>query len=146
MKFLHEYNVLPNGTAVDNGWWEIRGDRCVNMRGAGHPYTPSPNDEIKESTWDKIIAETVRDDSEKTGWISPDGEFFGCAPMDHDSLAWYVIGKTQRELELAGWCKIYRSMFDHKRGYYCEKFLSPGQRKVLMEKDVEIKEYDMENW
>ena len=49
-----------------------------------------------------------RDDSEKTGWISPDGEFWGCGPQDHYKLATIDLGRNdETDLEAEGWIKIY---------------------------------------
>lgn len=108
-KFLHEYNHYANGQVVENGWWEIRGNKLYNSCGGWHDYTPRPDDEIKESTWDEILKESVRDDTETTGWIAPDGVFYGCAPQAHEALAEYVIGASERELEEKGYVKIYRN-------------------------------------
>ena len=54
-RFLHEYLHYPNGTVVDNGWWEIVGNRLYNRAGGHHDYDPQSDDEIREGTWEEIF-------------------------------------------------------------------------------------------
>lgn len=110
MKFVHEYNDYPSAKNVDNGIWLFENNRCYNRRGGYHEYRPHPMDEFFEAdSWRDIIKQSFLKDRDKyiTGWIAPDGEFFGCAPEDHDDLAEYVLEKTQSELEETGWLKVY---------------------------------------
>ena len=109
MKFLHEFNRFGDNCVQDNGYWEIRGNGYVyNMNGGRHSYRPSEEDEIIEvESWDEIIKKTIRDDSEITGWLSPDGEFFGCSARNHMMMAEYYFGKSEEELEESGFIKIY---------------------------------------
>ena len=106
-QFLHEYSRYPNGKIIDNGWWEIRGNRLYNRRGGHHDYTPMPDDEIREATWDEIVREEIVDNTKTTGWIAPDGTFYGCSTQDHSLVAQYVFNSDERSLERAGYVKIY---------------------------------------
>ena len=109
MKFLHEYLYYDNGKTIDNGYWEIDGDRLVNACGGWHPYDPSPDDEIIESDWDYINWLRAKDaisDKYTTGWIAPDGTFYGCDYQNHHYVAEY-LDMTETMMENKGYIKIY---------------------------------------
>lgn len=145
MRFLHEFcnPVNPNCKRYDNGWWQIDGDRLINPYGGHHSYNPSPDDEIIEAnSWSDIIRLTIRDDSQMTGWVSPDGEFYGCKYSDHSDLAEYYIGKTERELETLGWVKIYYSSLTQKYSYACEDRLTNKQREIIEDKGIKLRPAD----
>lgn len=110
MKFVHEYTDYPNQKNVDCGIWRYDMGQCYNRRGGYHNYHPHSMDEFFEAdSWDDIIKQQMLADRNNytTGWIAPDGEFFGCAAEDHDDMAEYVFNKSQRELEDTGWLKVY---------------------------------------
>lgn len=148
--FLHEYRHYQDGSAYDNGWWEIKGNLLVNRVGGHHSYVPREDDEIRECEWEDIIREIVQDDTQITGWISPDGKFYGCRPTDHMELAEYVIGHDERTLEKMGYVKI----FEHSRYLRRDipglpkfdflrtdgKNISEGQRRILEEKGFKVDE------
>lgn len=50
----------------------------------------------------------------KTGWLSPNGKFFGCDYRNHASQAKYVHGKSENELENEGWVKISYTIYYNK--------------------------------
>ena len=122
MKLIHEYN--DDGT-VDNGWWEFDGSYCYNRYGGRHPYAPGLHDEIVESSWEEVLRDDFLKHKDEfiTGWLAPNGDFFGCAPEDHWDMAKYVFGKTERELEDSGYLKIYevpfrlRALLNNKTAY-----------------------------
>ena len=156
MKFLHEFVDYPNRKNMDNGWWQYDPDtgKVYNRNGGWHDYKYHPKEEIIESTWADILKLEIRDDSYTTGWIAPDGTFYGCAPMDHIGLAKYYLGKDEAELEEAGWMKITEVpyMFRGQPGwgndrfeYYFfnpYKYITDAQIKTLNAKGIELKEYD----
>lgn len=110
MRFLHEYNIYNDGTKKDNGYWLIDGDRLINRCGGWHDYKPSEDDEILEvDSWDDIIKLTIRDDSKTTGWIAPDGTFYGCNSQEHDDMARYFFGSSERSLENKGYIKVFEN-------------------------------------
>lgn len=128
--FVHEFIDFPNAKNVDNGWWEYDKElgRVYNSVGGGHNYTPHPLNVFIEGTWDTVMREDLllhRNDY-ITGWIAPDGEFFGCSAMGHRDVAEYVFGKTERELEDSGYLKVYEIpaclraeySFKNQYGYY----------------------------
>lgn len=150
-KFLHEYRESRDGTRIDNGWWEIDGDRLVNQNEGWHYYNPSEDDEIKECEWEDIIRDTIRDDTLTTGWVSPDGTFYGCASTDHRFLAEYIFNMNEIELEVKGYAKIYenpielRIEIDNLPQY--EAMRADGHRmtkeqiKTIKDKGVNIKKW-----
>ena len=111
MKFVHEFVDYPNHKDVDNGWWEYDDvlRRCYNSMGGWHNYHPHPKDTIIEGTWDDVIVADLKlnKDSYITGWISPEGDFFGCSPQNHSKVAEYIYNCNERELEQKGFIKIY---------------------------------------
>lgn len=147
MKFLHEYIHWNNGTITDNGYWRIDGHKLVNECGGWHDYNPRDDDEIIESTWEeiqKLNAKSLISDEYITGWIAPDGTFYGCDYRDHWAVGVY-LDKTERMMETQGYVKIflnplyYDGFGGNKYDYYHEKFLTSRQKQVLKEKGLEIK-------
>ena len=108
MKFLHEYFKHNDGTIYDNGWWEIDGNRLYNINGGWHDYNPSSDDIIIEADgWDDIPMDYLLDDEAITGWIAPDGKFYGCNPEEHMLIAEKVLKSSESMLENQGYVKIY---------------------------------------
>lgn len=146
-KFLHEFM-----SGQDNGYWEIRGNRLVNSKGGWHDYVPSPDDEIIEGTWDDVMKLRYKpDDSQITGWLAPDGTFYGCAPEDHYAIAKYHLGCTEQELEKKGFAKIFfnpRFMIDHGAPSY-EAIrsdlhrMTDAQLQVLKDKGIDHEDFYM---
>ena len=110
-EFINDYN---------NGFWEVDEDdligaefgdeiRLYNAYGGFHYHRLSREDKfISASSWNDLPWEEVYlKPNSKLGWLSPSGEFFGCDYRDHDNLATYVLGFSERELESKGWVKIY---------------------------------------
>ena len=143
MKFVHEFIDYPNHKDVDNGWWEFdeKQNRCINSMGGWHSYHPHPKDEFIEGTWDDVIVANLKMDKDNhiTGWISPEGDFFGCAPQDHYKVATYIYGCSERELEDKGFVKIYELPFcmrDISEGYgYSNRYGYFG-RPTMAQQDV----------
>lgn len=147
MLFYHEY--LSNGHS--NGFWEVDEDdlidanfgdeiRLYNQFGGYHYHKLTREDTfISVSHWDNLPWEEVylQKDSD-LGWISPNGEFYGCDYRDHDNLATYVLHSSEVELEAKGWVKIYSC--DGPQWYH--KWLHPTelQKQVLREKGFELDE------
>ena len=42
----------------------------------------------------------------RTGWLSPEGRFYGCEPWCHRLQAELIHERTERELEEEGWVRI----------------------------------------
>ena len=143
MIFIHEYDVSPNQKIIDSGIWEFDGTFCYNRYGGFHTYIPHPMDKKFEAeSWNEVLKIELLANRDKyiTGWISPDGEFFGCDVRDHDDMARYVLGQSQTALEKNGWVKVYenpahvRAMAHHnmkRYDYYCDKIPTPEQEETL---------------
>lgn len=146
MKFLHECLKSSNGTVLQDAYWEIRGNRLYNAAGGFHLYEPKEDDEIIESTWDEILYEAALkklDSSKITGWIAPDGTFYGCDPTDHWEVAEFILHCSERELEKRGYCKIYCNPIwyitnESEYSYDYEKHLTEAQIDVLISKGLEV--------
>ena len=157
MKFLHEYEKHSDGTKYDNGYWKIVGNLLVNRRGGHHIYRPSPDDEIIEADdWSGLPwADILLVPDSITGWISPDGKFYGCNQYDHAEVAVWVLQASERELERKGWVKIYRTPpvrgvdvpEDIRYGWFGEhERLTSPQRKVLESKGFVLVEPGISYW
>lgn len=140
MKFLHEYLEYNDGTIRDNGWWEIDGNKLYNIKGGFHYYDPSPNDIIIEADgWDDVpLEDFLCDDTAITGWIAPDGKFYGCDPMDHDLIASRVLHSSEEDLEEKGYVKIFRNpgylvYIMREKGYDIDVYEFLGRSHLLTE-------------
>ena len=150
MKFVHEYNDYPNAKNVDGGIWEYNNGKCYNRYGGHHDYRPHPLDVFfEEDSWSDVIRIQLITNKDKyiTGWISPNGGFFGCAPEDHDDVARYIFNKTQTELENAGYIKVYenplrlRATASYNMGqysYYCYNRPTSAQEITLERLGIKI--------
>lgn len=149
--FVHEFRQGNDGSYYDNGWWEYHDNDIVyNVNGGRHDYTHTPQEEFKESTWDDIIKEEflAHINEYSTGWLAPDGKFYGCDYMDHRRFAEYVFDEYEYDLEKKGYCKIYRDPleygklgFDHMPG---NKRLTEAQWKYLLDEGyTDPEEYDL---
>ena len=46
-----------------------------------------------------------------TGWVAPDGTYYGCNYHQHDKQAQFIHKKTERELEQLGYIKITKTRY-----------------------------------
>ena len=131
LRFLHEFEVSPTGVKHDKGCWKIGDDGYVyNSVGERHSYEPSDDDEIIEADgWPEIFKMTVRNNSEETGFISPDGEFFGCKFEHHYLMAEYFFGMSEREMESKGFIRIFKAPQFFKDTYYT--YIARGERDLI---------------
>lgn len=142
-RFLHEFNHYRDGTVSDNGWWEIRGDRLLNLAGGFHYYIPREDDIIVEANsfqdldWNYLIKP-----ESPYGWLAPDGRFYGCAPYEHEDIASLVLKTDERSLEKSNWIKLYRD-YPSGVGFYCAGRITEPQARFLINREV-IKEEPFE--
>ena len=148
--FVHEFREMNDGQWYDNGWWELKGDRLVNCNGGWHDYKLSPYEERKESTWEEIKKEYYLSHIHdyQTGWLSPDGQFYGCDYRDHNNFALYIFDCYEDELENRGYCKIYRSPLEYGKIDFDMmpggKELTKIQWKYLLDNEyTDIETYDL---
>lgn len=150
MTFVHEFVDYPSQKNVDNGIWEYENGICYNRFGGHHSYTEHPlNKFFTADSWDDVLKYTIRDDTQITGWLAPDGTFYGCAPMDHMALEDHVIQRDASELENEGWIKIYKNsmnmrMFHDEElppyDYLGAHYPTPQQKEVLLKKGLTLHE------
>ena len=150
MTFVREFVDYPSQKNVDNGIWEYENGICYNRFGGHHSYTEHPlNKFFTADSWDDVLKYTIRDDTQITGWLAPDGTFYGCAPMDHMALEDHVIQRDASELENEGWIKIYKNsmnmrMFHDEElppyDYLGAHYPTPQQKEVLFKKGLILHE------
>ena len=51
----------------------------------------------------------IRDDSSDAGWISPDGEWFGCGREAHNDFAYFYLKMGLADLRAGGWIHVYNA-------------------------------------
>ena len=94
----------------------------VKINGIWREFNPETNEIIGESGYvdisnlEKVEVETMHDldwnntvilnKALRTGWLSPDGKFYGCEPWCHRIQAEIVHKKSERQLEEDGWVRI----------------------------------------
>ena len=90
----------------------------------------------------------VYSDSFKTGWLSPDGDFYGCSNEEHLQQAHFVHKKYENELEQQGWIKIRRDLTKPSQvtallSYNMKgELIRPTYKQVEYLKDSEINNYE----
>lgn len=137
MKFLHEFLEYGDGTFIDNGWWEIRGDKLINGAGGWHPYTPTDNDIIVEAEGrDELDYSYLLQPDSDLGWLNLDGKFYGCKYRDHQALAELYFKTSERRLEEMGWIKIFKDFDGDIAWYHEEERPTKKQEDYLLEKGL----------
>lgn len=53
-----------------------------------------------------LSIEMLRDDTLVTGWIDPDGRWYGCRPEDHDEFMHLYLEKEVKDAEREGWIRV----------------------------------------
>lgn len=128
MTFIHKYEKNSEGKILDGGIWYYENGICYNRYGGCHIHAPTELDKVFEAdSWATIIKQELlaKRNDYITGWIAPDGEFFGCDAESHYDMARYVLGaNTETELEDSGWLKVYEiprrvlAMYSHNKNPY----------------------------
>lgn len=102
---------------VDNNWWHWdettpKDNAKLVAFGVKHQKSKVTNieklDIVKADDWYSLDwhGTAVLGDEFVTGWLLPDGTFFGCEYHLHDVQAHVVHRKEEREMEMAGCVKI----------------------------------------
>jgi hypothetical protein len=90
----------------------------------------SDAEDLTELDWRKT---PFHNDDLASGWLSREGRFYGCPQVNHDVLAYCVLGLKVGEIERLGWVRVY----DSKR-YTCERRLSAEQSNWLSQNGYTI--------
>lgn len=149
MIFIHEYAEYGNGTVKDNGWWEWDNGNLVNCGGGYHEADSleTYKEKIECDSWEELFKTDVYKNSliikdSEFGWLSPEGNFYGCDYRDHERLARYYFEKDEEQLENEGWAKITWSVFDHTLRVYNDDNLTNKQIIYLEDKGFKYVNYD----
>ena len=109
---------------------EPYGQQRLNNEAGGYCYMTS-TDKILE----KVMAENFEDldwtktsllrPDSKTGWLAPDGRWWGCYGSGHDIVADLILHSTDMTLRAQGYARVYSN------NVVCDKELTLEQRKIL---------------
>lgn len=148
MIFVHEYLEYTNETR-DNGWWSYECGNLVNRVGGYHEADSldSYKEKVECDSWETFMKTDIYRNSlilkdSKFGWLSPEGDFYGCDYRDHEKVATYYFGKDEEELEESGWAKITLSMLDHIIKVYNDDELTNKQIIWLEDNGFRYENYD----
>lgn len=155
MIFVREFVDYPSQKDVYNGIWEYDDGICYNRFGGHHDYKEHLLSEFfTADSWEDVLKYTIRDDTQITGWLAPDGTFYGCSPMDHMALEDHVLQRDATELEDEGWIKIYENpinirilhldKYDEELSpydYLGAHYPTPQQKEVLLKKGLTLHDY-----
>ena len=112
------YTPKTNGITFvkfDNYWWELdtktslNNATIYNRMGGKQTELDLTNAQIMEAQkWSDLDwkGTSVYDNKYQTGWLSPQGVFYGCDYTNHTSQAKLVHNLTEREMENLGWIKL----------------------------------------
>lgn len=149
MIFVHEYLEYSNSKIEDNGWWSYENGNLVNRGGGSHEADSldSYKEKVECDSWENFLkTDTYRNSlilkDSKFGWLSPEGDFYGCDYRDHEKVAIYYFGKDEEELEESGWAKITLSIFDHIIKVYNDDELTNKQIIWLEDNGFRYEHYD----
>lgn len=104
---------------IDNFWWELSTEHALNdctvYNYAGGKMTGlnCTNSHIVEAdSWEFLDwkGTDLWSNQYKTGWLAPNGKFYGCDYKFHSMSANLVHHKTESEMEKAGYMKITHSL------------------------------------
>ena len=97
--------------------WVEDGDTCwVNLAGG---YCPKGD---KDQVLDRVLVDDYHtldwtrtgllDPKSDSGWLDPNGTFYGCASQDHIQFADLILHSSQEELMKKGWCHVWGKRSD----------------------------------
>ncbi|MFW6026047.1 MAG: hypothetical protein ACOCRX_06865 [Candidatus Woesearchaeota archaeon] len=97
-----------------NNWWEyISKDTSGNYIGKNFndklvTLNKSKVNLVKAKGFEDLDGtNTILDDkTQRTGWLSPEGKFYGCNYYNHSKQAEYLLKQSELQLEKQGWCRL----------------------------------------
>jgi hypothetical protein len=108
--------LLENGVWVDEEGVEYSRELGEKI------YAEADAVEFEDLDW--TLTDLLRNYSDK-GWLSPDGNWWGCLGFLHDKIPLYLFKTTVRELEERGWVRFGFS------GWACCRPLTADQRAYM---------------
>lgn len=146
--FILGYCTDKDGYRVSTGWWQYRGDVCVNEHGVIKPYVVGSNewsdwcefvyhtfDEVKENTG-LFLDEDDGPDARECGWLSPDGEWQTVYYEGHAEVARLIFGRSEGVLERT-FVKVVWSNNDRLVGLTSRNHITEYQKQVLLQKGID---------
>lgn len=143
MKFYKIKNYDNDEHWVKEGLNEY-GEIWINMRGGWCPKNDNdeimavadyPDEESFEDAYRKEIYSYLIESDSDLGWLSPEGDFYGCDWASHNDVANLYFNKTDYDLEKEGWVKIFRSV-ELGEPVYCQSRNTLQQRVWLEDHNV----------
>lgn len=120
----------------NNFYWEVIGDYAYNPYGGRHQVDETlpmfEAEDITDLDWSFLI-----DKDSKFGWITPQGDFYPCAPYNHANVAEYIFKMSQRECEQRGYIKIYERSWGSGIGVWVNGFTTEAQNNWLRANGLE---------
>lgn len=121
-------------------WVEDRNDNYWhNYVGGRSPK--SPKDEILETKTGTIDFEDldwsscgVLEDTKKCGWLSPNGDFYGCSYCGHDRVAHLILKQKTDTLMDFGWVRVHSP-----KDWCCYKELTAQQQFFMTNNNYDMK-------
>ena len=110
---------------LKNWWWEYDATlpkSCTTIYNTGLGKTSDIDIEGMETAVGEDFSDLnwygteVYDNKYKTGWLSPDGKFYGCDYRNHSTQAKFVHKKYESDLEEDGWVKISYRIYYNEDG------------------------------
>lgn len=104
---------------INNFWWELDLNTPLNratiynyMGGKQTDFNLTNKQIVEADDWINLDwkGTEIFDEKYNTGWLSPDGNFYGCSYEAHAMQARLLHGTHEGELEKNGWIKIRRDL------------------------------------
>jgi hypothetical protein len=113
----------------------------VEQRKLSESYISDAEEKVDEilQTPKKVEPDTANITSYHNGWISPEGEFYGCSWQEHRWLAGKIVeqgivaemdGNDDYTLEVNNWMKLQNQEFVLITGYRFSDFKLPTQKQI----------------
>lgn len=147
--FILGYYRDENDYLVSDGWWQYKGDVCVNEQGTVEPYDAESDrwsawcqlnchsfDEVKDESG-LFIDEDIDPDELWCGWVSPDGKWVPVCDHDHDHVAVLLFGRSESVLERT-FIKVTYGANAALVGLTTRDWITEYQKQVLLEKGVHV--------
>lgn len=129
--YLRECTLIPTYYRRQRGrwWFALEGDEWVDEADERYPrepgeaiYTEAVADRFEDLDW--TLTSLLRP-REGMGWLSPDGNWWGCLGFLHDKIPLYLLKTTVQELEERGWARF------GNLGWACCRPLTADQRAYM---------------
>lgn len=73
-------------------------------------YEKAEAEKIEDLDWNETI---IFNNDFKTGWLSPEGKFYGCDAYHHRQQAMFIHKKSEVALEQEGWIRVNYTILEN---------------------------------